>query len=687
MPPARLSPLIALAFAALAFGAPSSATAVQGPASANLLKTGTASSLRSWQPQHARVSRLRAGARDRGALRVRWNGRGRIFSVAHLPRPVSATRAGAAYAADAWVRGHARRTRVCLRLRELAGRRGVGAAERCAVVGRGWQQLPAFSYRARGGGHKMGVIVYAKGAVGATFDLLQPRLLRSSSFSAATTADGDNLVANGTFANELAGWTGDPGELTVGEGRTPDGSSAANVSIHGNPKGLALRPNVPAVVSTTAATDYSAEAWVKGSRSGRVLCLRLGERSSDSLVASGETCVAANGDWQRLGPFVYTTAGDARELSLTILGRDPEGSESFRVDDVRLTRLPPPVPPPAPHAPSLPPPPSEPAPPPPSPSEPTPPTPPPPPPPPPPAPSPAPPTSRLYADDSPLNQRIPANAAVDAASPTMVAQLVSEVEAKGWPIAAGAWTNSVYYADATTPRFDVALGSPAYSGKSLASVPIPASAQVPGDSDGGLVVIDRSTGCEYDFARAQKSSAGTWSAWFANATPTGGSGIYPFAEAPSAAAFANVAGTIFPEELLGGRIDHALAFTMHNTKAGGPVWPATGSDGWSNVPGAIPEGARLQLDPALDLDSLSLTAWQKTIARALQEYGMYLVDTGGAVALRAQHTMSTSLTYPWGVVDYGQMPKSVARNLRVLQLGPQQPVTYRFVPNACATLR
>jgi hypothetical protein len=295
--------------------------------------------------------------------------------------------------------------------------------------------------------------------------------------------------------------------------------------------------------------------------------------------------------------------------------------------------------------------------------------------------------TRLYSDASPLNQRIGAGATIDAASSLMVQQLVTEVEAKGWPIATGAWTNSVYYADASTPRYDVAMTSPHYSGKSLASVPIPGSARVPSDSDGGLVVVDRSTGCEYDFARAARTADGNWSAWFANAIPTNGSGIYPFAEAPSASGFANVAGTIFPEELAAGRIEHALAFTMNNTKAGGPVWPATASDGWSTVPGAIPEGARLQLDPNLDLDALGLTPWQKTIARALQEYGMYLVDTGGAVALRVQHSVSTSLSYPWGPGDYGYMPKALARHLRVLQLGPQQPVAYRFVTNHCASLR
>lgn len=294
--------------------------------------------------------------------------------------------------------------------------------------------------------------------------------------------------------------------------------------------------------------------------------------------------------------------------------------------------------------------------------------------------------NRLYADTSPLNQRIASNAETDPASSTMIELLLTEVGANGWPIAAGEFTNTIYYADASTPRYDVALSAPSYSGQRLQDVPIPDDATVPSDSDGGLVVIDRDTGCEYDFARARKEKDGTWSALFANALPIDGDGIYPSAESPSASGFASASGTILPEELDSGQIDHALVFTMQNTKVGGPVAPAVGSDGHSTAEGAIPEGARLQLDPSLELDRLRLTSWQKGIARALQEYGMYLVDTGGAVALRVQHSASTSSRYPWGEALYGQMPPELAKHLRVLDLGPQVEPVYDFVNNDCARL-
>jgi len=177
-----------------------------------------------------------------------------------------------------------------------------------------------------------------------------------------------------------------------------------------------------------------------------------------------------------------------------------------------------------------------------------------------------------------------------------------------------------------------------------------------------------------------------WSASTANALPLDGDGIYPFAASPSASGFASAAGMIMPGELEAGRIDHALAFTMGKTKTGGPVAPATGSDGDSSEPGAIPEGARLQLDPDLDLDSLGLKPYERTIAEALQRYGMLLVDSGGAVAVRVQHTISTDYRYPWGRRD-GRLPTELARHMRAVATGPQRDAIYRFVPNRCARIR
>jgi hypothetical protein len=50
-----------------------------------------------------------------------------------------------------------------------------------------------------------------------------------------------------------------------------------------------------------------------------------------------------------------------------------------------------------------------------------------------------------------------------------------------------------------------------------------------------------------------------------------------------------------------------------------------GSDG-------LPEGARIQLDPSLDPDAYGLNAGERMIFAALQRYGAYVIDCGGAGA-------------------------------------------------------
>jgi hypothetical protein len=102
-----------------------------------------------------------------------------------------------------------------------------------------------------------------------------------------------------------------------------------------------------------------------------------------------------------------------------------------------------------------------------------------------------------------------------------------------------------------------------------------------------------------------------------------------------ASGFAGAAGLVWPAELKAGRIEHALFFAYPYTKGGGPVAPATSSDGRTENRPAIPEGARVQLDPDLDLGSLDLPRYQRTIATAMQNYGMILGDTGGAIGLFA----------------------------------------------------
>ena len=166
------------------------------------------------------------------------------------------------------------------------------------------------------------------------------------------------------------------------------------------------------------------------------------------------------------------------------------------------------------------------------------------------------------------------------------------------------------------------------------ALPIPSWARPDASDDGHMVVLDRAHGCEYDFFQARRSSDGTWTASWATRLPIGGSGIVT---GPSARAsgFGLMAGLILPEELKKGSIRHALVFSYPYTKSYAKVRPATESASGSGRSDALPMGSRLRLDPELDLTALQLSPIERTIARALQVYGMYLADTGPNITLYA----------------------------------------------------
>jgi hypothetical protein len=291
------------------------------------------------------------------------------------------------------------------------------------------------------------------------------------------------------------------------------------------------------------------------------------------------------------------------------------------------------------------------------------------------------PGARWYSKTSPWNTPIQAGARVDARSAEMVRTLIDATQDQGMTVAAGAWTVPVYRAPPGTARYDVRMTASWARGRTLFGVPIPANARPDSEEDGHMVVLDLERGCEYDFWVARKTSSGGWTAGTVARVPLNGSGVTT--NGARAASFALGAGLIRPGELMRGKINHALVFAYPHVKRGTLVRPATSGSGPSSDPGAIPYGARVRLDPRLDLDSLSLKPWQRTIAKALQTYGMYLGDVGGTLSLYAQHTRTVNGQYPWGDKAFAYLPEELVGHFQVLELGPKAKQDHRMRPNRC----
>jgi hypothetical protein len=91
-----------------------------------------------------------------------------------------------------------------------------------------------------------------------------------------------------------------------------------------------------------------------------------------------------------------------------------------------------------------------------------------------------------------------------------------------------------------------------------------------------------------------------------------------------------IAGLIRTGELASGRIRHALAVQMPRTVLTTvAVWPAATFDRDAGYSGTLPMGALLAVPPDVDVTSLGLAPSGLAIARAAQDYGVYVVDRGG----------------------------------------------------------
>lgn len=281
---------------------------------------------------------------------------------------------------------------------------------------------------------------------------------------------------------------------------------------------------------------------------------------------------------------------------------------------------------------------------------------------------------QLFSPTSAFNTPIGRHPSLEPQSARYLPLLVAAAKQKGFVLSPRRWTVPVYWATAQTAKTTVRLTASWRAADALNGVPIPRGARPDPEDDAHLSIIDVSAGCEYDFWQAQLKD-GSWRASWGNALPLASSGTFPGGASARGSGFALSAGLIFPQELRNGTIGHALIFAYPTTRAGLISAPATQTDGWSYDRYALPEGAHLQLDPALDLSRLHLSRWQHTVAVALQRYGMYLADTGGAVGISA----AGSYAYPSdpyvGVLPadtYPSLPLTLLSHMRVLKF---QPVT------------
>jgi hypothetical protein len=184
----------------------------------------------------------------------------------------------------------------------------------------------------------------------------------------------------------------------------------------------------------------------------------------------------------------------------------------------------------------------------------------------------------------------------------------------------------IYSVDGDTPTHWVRCTRKDYGGCPFAGwpVPIPDGAVVNSGSDGVLITADEAAGVIYEFWQAKKGDE--WTASFGAINSLRGTG---WGGASTGAGASRLAGVIRVAEIAARNIPHALALQSNNAC---PTFrpPALKSDGYSDRDDCLPEGARLQLDPTIDLSKLGLSEGEKAVATALQRYGGFVMDVAEA---------------------------------------------------------
>jgi len=205
-----------------------------------------------------------------------------------------------------------------------------------------------------------------------------------------------------------------------------------------------------------------------------------------------------------------------------------------------------------------------------------------------------------------------------------------------------------------------------------------------GDGDCHLIVVERARQRLFEMWRANIVGAdffgGCLAVWdLSRVYPPSGRGE----QCTSAdAAGYPIAPLLFSaDEVAAGRIDHAIRFILPNARIrrGEYVHPAThGTRATTGPPEAPPYGTRLRLRADYPLDSLPGEG-ARTVARALQRYGMLLAD-GGRITLTARSDRFTRAKWA-GLLGPSDLVSLQPRDFEMVAAGERIPLTLDCVRN------
>ncbi|MEM9068051.1 MAG: hypothetical protein AAGE52_06070 [Myxococcota bacterium] len=289
---------------------------------------------------------------------------------------------------------------------------------------------------------------------------------------------------------------------------------------------------------------------------------------------------------------------------------------------------------------------------------------------------------RPFTPDSPWNTPIAVSATVHPESAALIAGLRDSAPGMGIFVNIPQFSVPVYWVDGSTPLVEVvgAVTNIGMPGTFMA--PVPTGAMAAGGDDRHLSVARRDTGDAWDMIGA-RFEGGRWRADLASTSDLNGSGVRPpkngeqewfVSHGARACGYPLLAGLIRVEEMEAGRIEHALVLGYPGIRSRFYTPPASTAQATFPLisPDAgMPCGARVQLDPSVDVESLGLSPAGVVVARALQEYGAFVGDFSGAITIYADAHPDAQAAFSAGLLSPAEIfeRRDLFDSMRVLQWG------------------
>jgi hypothetical protein len=234
-----------------------------------------------------------------------------------------------------------------------------------------------------------------------------------------------------------------------------------------------------------------------------------------------------------------------------------------------------------------------------------------------------------FASTSPWNMPIGSLARYESATSTRTANLL-DGRSSPW-VNAGQYSHPIVRASATDP-----MATFRRAGHADVQYRVPSSARPASGTDAHLHVVDPS-GRWVDESWLTRGANPSWTTGYHVRTDLHGPGVGQ--GGVRAYGGSAIGGLIRQWELDAGRIRHALALAIDGFQlAQGAVWPATSQDGNASTSysGRNPMGTLAAIPPSVDVTRLGLSPTGLVVARALQDYGAYVVDRSSAFTFFAE---------------------------------------------------